>query len=282
MKKFITEHQSPYLDLTTEASEILYRGHSDFQDIVVADSKEFGRMLVLDGVFQTSVKDEFMYHESIVHIPLFLHPNPKRVLIIGGGDGGSAREAVRHPEVESVAMVDIDGKVIELSKQYFPEISKAMVEENPKLTVTVGDGIAFMRQAENYYDVIIVDCSDPVGPGEGLFTYDFYKDTFKALKDDGIFVQQTESHFMHGKLVKDVFDCVSDIFPVARLYTAFIPLDPSGMHCFTLGSKKYDPLQWTPNRKRTFPTRYYNEGIQQSAFVLPNFVKDLLYGKADR
>lgn len=239
-------------------------------------------MLVLDGVFQTSVKDEFMYHESIVHIPLFLHPNPKRVLIIGGGDGGSAREAVRHPEVESVAMVDIDGKVIELSKQYFPEISKAMLEENPKLTVTVGDGIAFMRQAENYYDVIIVDCSDPVGPGEGLFTYDFYKDTFKALKDDGIFVQQTESPFMHGKLVKDVFDCVSDIFPIARLYTAFIPLYPSGMHCFTLGSKKYDPLQWTPNRKRTFPTRYYNEGIQQSAFVLPNFVKDLLYGKADR
>lgn len=282
MKKFITEHQSSHLDLTTEVSDILYRGHSDFQDIVVADSKEFGRMLVLDGVFQTSIKDEFMYHESIVHIPMFLHPNPKRVLIIGGGDGGSAREAVRHPEVESVAMVDIDGKVIELSKQYFPEISKAMLEDNPKLTVTVGDGIAFMRQAENYYDVIIVDCSDPVGPGEGLFTCDFYKDTFKALKDDGIFVQQTESPFMHGKLVKDVFDCVSDIFPIARLYTAFIPLYPSGMHCFTMGSKKYDPLQWTPNRKRTFPTRYYNEGIQQSAFVLPNFVKDLLYGKADR
>lgn len=282
MKKFITEHQSSHLDLTTEVSDILYRGHSDFQDIVVADSKEFGRMLVLDGVFQTSIKDEFMYHESIVHIPMFLHPNPKRVLIIGGGDGGSAREAVRHPEVESVAMVDIDGKVIELSKQYFPEISKAMLEDNPKLTVTVGDGIAFMRQAENYYDVIIVDCSDPVGPGEGLFTYDFYKDTFKALKDDGIFVQQTESPFMHGKLVKDVFDCVSGIFPIARLYTAFIPLYPSGMHCFTMGSKKYDPLQWTPNRKRTFPTRYYNEGIQQSAFVLPNFVKDLLYGKADR
>ena len=282
MKKFITEHQSSHLDLTTEVSDILYRGHSDFQDIVVADSKEFGRMLVLDGVFQTSIKDEFMYHESIVHIPMFLHPNPKRVLIIGGGDGGSAREAVRHPEVESVAMVDIDGKVIELSKQYFPEISKAMLEDNPKLTVTVGDGIAFMRQAENYYDVIIVDCSDPVGPGEGLFTYDFYKDTFKALKDDGIFVQQTESPFMHGKLVKDVFDCVSDIFPIARLYTAFIPLYPSGMHCFTMGSKKYDPLQWTPNRKRTFPTRYYNEGIQQSPFVLPNFVKDLLYGKADR
>lgn len=282
MRKFVTEHQSPYLDLTTEVSDILYRGHSQFQDIIVADSKEFGRMLVLDGVFQTSIKDEFMYHESIVHIPMFLHPNPKKVLIIGGGDGGAAREAVRHPEVESVTMVDIDGKVIELSKQYFPEIAKAMIEGDPKLTVKVGDGIAFMREAENYYDVIIVDCSDPVGPGEGLFSYDFYKDTFRALKDDGLFVQQTESPFMHRELVKDIFDCVSDIFPITRLYTAFIPLYPSGMHCFTMGSKKYDPLTWQPNRKRNFPTRYYNEGIQQSAFVLPNFVKDLLYGEKER
>lgn len=282
MRKFVTEHQSPYLDLTTEVSDILYRGHSQFQDIIVADSKEFGRMLVLDGVFQTSIKDEFMYHESIVHIPMFLHPNPKKVLIIGGGDGGAAREAVRHPEVESVTMVDIDGKVIELSKQYFPEIAKAIIEGDPKLTVKVGDGIAFMREAENYYDVIIVDCSDPVGPGEGLFSYDFYKDTFRALKDDGLFVQQTESPFMHRKLVKDIFDCVSDIFPITRLYTAFIPLYPSGMHCFTMGSKKYDPLTWQPKRKRTFPTRYYNEGIQQSAFVLPNFVKDLLYGEKER
>lgn len=282
MRKFVSEHQSPYLDLTTEVSDILYRGHSQFQDIIVADSKEFGRMLVLDGVFQTSIKDEFMYHESIVHIPLFLHPNPKKVLIIGGGDGGAAREAVRHPEVESVTMVDIDGQVIELSKKYFPEISKAILEKNPKLTVKVGDGIAFMREAENYYDVIIVDCSDPVGPGEGLFSYDFYKDTFKALKEDGLFVQQTESPFMHRKLVKDIFDCVSDIFPITRLYTAFIPLYPSGMHCFTMGSKKYDPLAWELNRKRTFPTKYYNEGIQKSAFVLPNFVKDLLYGEKER
>ncbi len=282
MRKFVSEHQSPYLDLTTEVSDILYRGHSQFQDIIVADSKEFGRMLVLDGVFQTSIKDEFMYHESIVHIPLFLHPNPKKVLIIGGGDGGAAREAVRHPEVESVTMVDIDGQVIELSKKYFPEISKAILEKDPKLTVKVGDGIAFMREAENYYDVIIVDCSDPVGPGEGLFSYDFYKDTFKALKEDGLFVQQTESPFMHRKLVKDIFDCVSDIFPITRLYTAFIPLYPSGMHCFTMGSKKYDPLAWETNRKRTFPTKYYNEGIQKSAFVLPNFVKDLLYGEKER
>lgn len=282
MKEFVTEHQSPYLDLSAEVSQILYRGKSKYQDIIIADSKEYGRMLVLDGVFQTSDRDEFTYHENIVHIPMFLHPSPKKVLIIGGGDGGAAREVVRHPEVETVTMVDIDGDVIELSKKYFPKIASAMLEQNPKLTVKVGDGIAYMKEHENFFDVIIVDCSDPVGPGEGLFSYDFYKDTYRALKEDGLFVQQTESPFMHQKLVKDIFDCVSDIFPITRLYTAFIPLYPTGMHCFTLGSKQYDPLTWAPNRKRLFPTRYYNEEIQRSAFVLPNFVKELLYGKKDR
>lgn len=281
MKEFITEHQSPHLDLNAEVTKVLYKGKSKFQDIIVADSIEYGRMLVLDGVFQTSDRDEFTYHENIVHIPMFLHPNPKNVLIIGGGDGGAAREVIRHPEVEHVTMVDIDGDVIELSKEYFPNIASAMLENNPKLTVKVGDGIAYMKEHENFFDVIIVDCSDPVGPGKGLFSYDFYKDTYKALKKDGLFVQQTESPFMHHKLLKEIFDCVSDIFPITRVYTAFIPLYPTGMHCFTIGSKQYDPLTWAPNRKRTFSTKYYNEGIQRSAFVLPNFVKENLYGKKE-
>ena len=121
MKKFITEHQSSHLDLTTEVSDILYRGHSDFQDIVVADSKEFGRMLVLDGVFQTSIKDEFMYHESIVHIPMFLHPNPKRVLIIGGGDGGVARELGYYDEIEQIDVVEPDRVFVEVCKEFFPD-----------------------------------------------------------------------------------------------------------------------------------------------------------------
>ena len=139
-----------------------------------------------------------------------------------------------------------------------------------------------MQEAENFYDVIIVDCSDPVGPGEGLFTSSFYQDTYKALKEDGLFVQQTESPFMHRQLVHDIFSRVSAIFPISRLYTAYIPLYPTGMHCFTMGSKTYDPLTWQPNRKRDFSTQYYNEGIQRSAFVLPNFVKDVLYGKKER
>ena len=275
-KQWITEEQTPHLHLSTEVDKVMYSGQSDFQKIEVAHSLQYGNMLVLDGVFQTSEKEEFVYHEMMAHVPLFLHPNPKRVLIIGGGDGGVARECVRHPEVESVTMVEIDGKVVELAKEFLPTISQAMRENNPKLNVTIGDGLAHVRDKEDYYDVIIVDCSDPIGPGEGLFQEPFYKDVYKALKEDGLFVQQTECPFLHQPLIHDVFEVVDRNFPMVRLYTAFIPLYPAGMHCFTMGSKKYDPLTWIPNRPKTFETKYYNEDIQKAAFALPNFVFDIL------
>lgn len=276
MSQWITENQSEHLRLSAEVDKVLYSGQSEFQKIEVAHSLEYGNMLVLDGVFQTSEREEFVYHEMISHVPLFLHPNPEKELIIGGGDGGVARECVRHDCVKSVTMVEIDGKVVELAKEFLPTISAAMIRQDPKLTVKIGDGIGFMAAAENEFDVIIVDCSDPIGPGEGLFTEEFYKNTLKALKPDGLFVQQTESPVMHQPLVKKVFGYVNSHFPIARLYTAYIPLYPTGMHCFTIGSKKYDPLTWKANRERNFDTKYYNEEIQTAAFALPNFVKDYL------
>lgn len=276
MSQWITENQSEHLRLSAEVDKVLYSGQSEFQKIEVAHSLEYGNMLVLDGVFQTSEREEFVYHEMISHVPLFLHPNPEKVLIIGGGDGGVARECVRHDCVKSVTMVEIDGKVVELAKEFLPTISAAMIRQDPKLTVKIGDGIGFMAAAENEFDVIIVDCSDPIGPGEGLFTEEFYKNTLKALKPDGLFVQQTESPVMHQPLVKKVFGYVNSHFPIARLYTAYIPLYPTGMHCFTIGSKKCDPLTWKANRERNFDTKYYNEEIQTAAFALPNFVKDYL------
>ena len=202
MELWFTEFQTKDLGLTVRVKETLFMGRSEYQDIAVVDSYEFGRMLVLDGVFQTSIYDEFIYHEMIAHVPLNLHPNPRRVLIIGGGDGGTVREVVKHRAVETVEMVEIDGMVVEVSKKFLPEISKALLESHPKLELTIGDGIAHMAKAENQYDVIIVDCSDPIGPGEGLFTYSFYKDVHRALKQDGLFVQQTESPFYHQQLIK--------------------------------------------------------------------------------
>ena len=197
MQLWCTENQTETLGLTARVKETLFAGKSEFQDAAVVDSYQFGRMLVLDGVFQTSIFEEYVYHEMIAHVPLFIHPNPKKVLVIGGGDGGTVREVVRHDTVEKVEMVEIDGMVVEACKKYLPEISVALNEPNPKLDLKIGDGIQHMADATNEYDVIIVDCSDPIGPGEGLFTPEFYKNVYKALKEDGLFVQQTESPFYH-------------------------------------------------------------------------------------
>jgi len=275
MELWFTEFQTKNLGLTARVKETLYMGKSDFQDIAVVDTYEFGRMLVLDGVFQTSIFDEYIYHEMIAHVPLFLHPNPKQILVIGGGDGGSVREVVKHPTVEQVEMVEIDGLVVEVSKKFLPEISAALINNHPKVQLMIGDGIAHMAQADNQYDVIIVDCSDPIGPGEGLFTYAFYKDVYKALKPDGLFVQQTESPFYHQSLLKRLRKDIESLFPITQTYLAHIPLYPGGTHSFTIGSKQYDPLAGE-SRTPGFSTRYYNQGIQKSCFVLPNFIQDLL------
>lgn len=272
---WVTEEQSPFVKLSLAAREILYEDQSEFQHIVVADSMQFGRMLILDGVFQTSVVDEWVYSEMITHVPLCLHPDPRRILIVGGGDGGTAREVLRHATVESVEMVEIDPAVIAVAKKYLPEIASALLQDDPRLTVTVGDGIAKVQAAENKYDVIIVDCSDPIGPGEGLFTAEFYASCARALKADGIMVQQTESPFFHQRLIWDVQQAVAKSFPVTRLYTAPVPLYPSGYHSFTLGAKTRDPLaaEWrTPNLPNC---RYYNAEVGKAAFVLPEFVRRL-------
>ena len=232
-------------------------------------------MLVLDGVFQTSIFEEYVYHEMIAHVPLYIHPNPKKVLVIGGGDGGTVREVVRHDTVEKVEMVEIDGMVVDVCKKYLPEISSALNEPNPKLDLKIGDGIQHMADATNEYDVIIVDCSDPIGPGEGLFTPEFYRNVYKALKEDGLFVQQTESPFYHRELIKRIQKDVKAIFPITDLYLAHIPIYPGGCHCFTLGSKKYGPKDADTSRQ-TMEMRYHNAEVQQGCFALPNFVRELM------
>jgi len=277
MELWYTEYQTKNLGLTARIKETLYVGQSEFQEIAVVDSYEFGRMLVLDGVFQTSIFEEFIYHEMIAHVPLFSHPNPKNVLVIGGGDGGTIREVVKHQSVEVAEMVEIDGMVVEASKKYLSEISVALNEKHPKLRLTIGDGIKYLQEVEGKYDVIIVDCSDPIGPGEGLFTHAFYQNVHKALKADGLFVQQTESPFFHQQLIKRLQKDIASLFPITRLYLANIPIYPSGLHCFTMGSKQYDPVDACIARiPENLGTRYYNRDIQKSCFALPNFVQDLL------
>lgn len=277
MDLWITEFQTKNLGLTARVKETLFNRHSGFQEVTVVDTDEFGRMLILDGVFQTCLFDEFIYHEMITHVPIFTHPHPKHVLVIGGGDGGTIRETVKHPGVESAEMVEIDGVVVEAAKQYLPEIAEALVMKHPKVTLTIDDGIRHMQESRNKYDVIIVDCSDPIGPGQGLFTHEFYQNVYQALKEDGLFVQQTESPFYHQPLIKRLYQDIGSLFPVVRLYLAQIPLYPGGTHCFTIGSKKYDPLHVdTATLPDIGPTRYWNKDIQKSCFVLPNYVQEIL------
>lgn len=276
-KKYVTEWANENLGLTLKITKMVHEEQTPFQHIAIADTPQYGRLLILDGVYQTSEKDEWTYHEMISHVPLMMHPNPERVLIIGGGDGGVAREVCRHDCVKQVDLCDIDSRVIELSKKYFPEISKVLNDPPAKLHVHVGDGIAFAKSVKNFYDVIIIDCSDPIGPGEGLFTREFYKSAFEALREDGLIVQQTESPIVQEKTVHDVFVAMGDVFPIVRMYYSHVPIYPACMHSFMLASKKYDPLTAEIRKEIPQPMKYYNEGIQKSAFVLPNFVKDLLY-----
>jgi spermidine synthase len=276
MELWLTEKETENLGLSCRIKEMLFSGKSEFQTIDVVDSHEFGRMLVLDGVFQTSIFEEYIYHEMIVHIPLFTHPQPRKVLVIGGGDGGAVREAVRHEAVETVKMVEIDGMVVDVSKKFLPEISSAILANHPKLKVEIGDGIAHMKEAENFYDVIIVDCSDPIGPGVGLFSREFFCDVYRALKPDGLFVQQTEAPFYHRPLISRIYRDIADLFPITKMYLANIPLYPGGLHSFTLGSKKYDPARVPLPEKMPFGTRYYNQEMHRCCFALPNFLREIL------
>lgn len=275
MELWVTEQQNNDVNFTCRVKNTLFTGKSDFQDIAVLETEYFGKMLVLDGVIQTTTFDEFIYHEMIVHVPMFSHPEPKTVLIIGGGDGGSVREVTKHSSVKKVQWVDIDSMVIETCKTYLPEWNP-MLKDNETVELKIEDGIKHMQEAKGTYDVIIVDCSDPVGPGEQLFTYEFYKDVYGALKEDGIFVQQTESPFYHRDLIRRIQKDVGALYPITRLYTANIPTYPSGLHCFTIGSKKYDPMAPPSSRTLDFETRCYTPEVHKSCFVLPKYVSELV------
>ena len=278
MELWVTEQQNDDVNFTTRVKKTIYSEKTDFQQIDILETEYFGKMMILDGVIQTTTFDEFIYHEMIVHVPMFTHPEPKKVLVIGGGDGGSVREISKHSCVDSVHWIDIDGGVIEACKTYLPEWNH-MIQNNPIVEVKIQDGLKHMKESKGLYDVIVVDCSDPVGPGELLFTYDFYKDIYGALKEDGLFVQQTESPFYHKELIKKIQKDVDAIYPITRLYTANIPTYPSGLHCFTIGSKKYDPAQPLETRVPDFETRCYTPECHKSSFVLPKYVKELTITK---
>jgi len=284
MEVWFTELQYSGLKITCKVLQTLHREMSPFQEIVVLDTEMFGRMLVLDGAIQATIADEFVYHEMLAHVPVCSHPDPKDVLIIGGGDGGCAREVLRHQQIGSVTQVEIDRRVVDVSRHFLPELACSF--DNPRMSVCFEDGIAFVKDKEACYDVILVDAPDPVGMAAGLFSREFYESLYQALRPDGIFASQTESPFFNKDLINKVYGGVSSIFPITGLYLANVPTYPSGLWSFTIGSKKYDPAQGPTETAGSMAgqgLRYYTPEVHRAAFALPPFVQALLrYGDTPR
>ena len=276
MGLWFTEKHTKNLGITLKVKTALFHGKSEYQVIDVLDTFEFGRMLLLDGLVMITERDEFVYHEMITHIPICVHPAPSNILVIGGGDGGTIREILRHPEVKRADLVEIDKLVIEKSMEFFPSVSSKL--KDPKVNIIVKDGIRYIKEHRKEYDVIIIDSTDPIGPGEGLFKREFYKSVFDSLKEDGIMVAQTESPFVNENLVANIFKNIKAIFPIVKMYTASIPTYPGGYWSFSFGSKKYDPIK-DFNQKRAADIqaqlKYYNSDIHKASFALPNFVQKL-------
>jgi spermidine synthase len=273
MELWFTEKQTENFGITAKIKETLVTEQTPYQHLAMLDTVEWGRMLVLDGMIMTTVRDEFVYHEMMAHPALFTHPNPKRVLVVGGGDGGVIREVLKHPEVEKAVLVEIDGKVIEYSKTYLPEIAGEL--DNPRVDVIVNDGYMHIHDHKNAYDVIMVDSTEPVGPAVELFTRGFYQGIYEALKEDGLFVAQTDNPWFKADLIRNVNRDIRAIFPIVRVYGANIPTYPSGLWTFTIGSKKYDPLAVDEAGIPEIDTKYYSPRLHKAAFVLPKFVEDL-------
>lgn len=276
MDLWYTEKQTPHVGITCQVKKTLYTRKTPYQELAIIDTFQFGRMLVLDGMVQATEVDEFVYHEMIAHVPLNTHPQPREVLVIGGGDGGTIREILKHREVTRAVLVEIDREVVEACRKYLPALSRCLEED--RVEVLFEDGREHLKSREEAYDVILVDSTEPVGPAVGLFTREFYQDIYRALKPQGILVAQTESPFFNRDLIKKVFERISSIFPLTRLYLGSIPTYPSGLWSFTLGSKGHDPLK-AGEIKGDLETRYYNGDIHYSSFVLPGFVRELMEGK---
>ncbi|MEZ3474073.1 MAG: polyamine aminopropyltransferase [Lachnospiraceae bacterium] len=279
MELWFTEKHTENVKLSIQVDRQLYSSQSEFQRIDIFSSKEFGRFLTLDGYMMLTQKDEFIYHEMMVHVPMAVHPKVRKALVIGGGDGGTARELIRYPAIEQIDVVEIDEEVVSACRQYLPQTACGFDDE--RIHLFYEDGLKYVRRYEDTYDLILVDSTDPFGPGEGLFTKEFYGNCYKALKAEGIMVNQHESPFYPNDAVamQRAHKRIVESFPISKVYQAHIPTYPSGHWLFGFASKRYHPLtdqdaaRWKVLGLRT---RYYNEQLHRGAFALPNYVEEML------
>lgn len=279
MELWYTENHTDNVKFSIKVDKHLRSAQSEYQRIDIFESKEFGRILTLDGYLMVTEKDEYIYHEMITHIPMAVNPNITNVLVIGAGDGGTVRELTRYNHIKNIDMVEIDEMVVEICREYLPQTACRLTD--PRVHIFYQDGLKFVRAKENEYDLIIVDSTDPFGVGEGLFTKEFYGNCFKALKADGILVNQHESTFYtsYANSMKRAHSRIKSTFPIALVYQAHIPTYPSGHWLFGFASKKYDPrtdlkADWW--NSLGIKTRYYNTILHTGCFAIPNNVRDKL------
>ena len=276
MELWFSERHTDNVQLQIKIEKQLFAGESDFQKIDVFQTTEFGKMLVLDGVIMTTERDEFIYHEMITHLPMAVNPNIRKILVIGAGDGGTVNQLIKYDSIEKIDVVEIDRMVVDVCREFFP---MASAFEDERVTLYFEDGLRFIRTVQNAYDLIIVDSTDPFGPGEGLFTKEFYGNCYKALHADGILVNQHESPFYENDAMamRKAHQCLSKVFEIAKVYQLHIPTYPSGHWLFGFASKRYD----TDPKAETWKmldihTKYYNTDIHKGCFMLPTYVQKML------
>lgn len=279
MELWFSEQHTPNVKFSLKVDRQLFSETSEFQRIDIFDSAEFGRMLVLDGKIMLTEKDEFIYHEMIAHVPMCANPEVKKVLLVGGGDGGTARELLKYDTIEKIDLVEIDEVIVHACKKFIPQTAACL--DNPRVKIFFEDGLKFIRRVEDEYDLIIVDPTDPFGPGEGLFTKEFYGNCRHALKADGIMVNQHENPYYSkdAAAMQRAHKRIGDSFPVSSVYQIHIPTYPSGHWLFGFASKKIHPIADANFEKwqaLNVQTNYYNTKIHSGAFALPTYVEKLL------
>ncbi|ODQ78495.1 hypothetical protein BABINDRAFT_162703 [Babjeviella inositovora NRRL Y-12698] len=275
----ISDTMWPGLAMSLKVEKILHVEQSKYQDVLVFKSTNYGNVLVLDGAIQATERDEFSYQEMITHLAMNSHPNPKKVLVIGGGDGGVLREVVKHDCVEEAVLCDIDEAVIRVSKQYLPDMAQSYSHE--KVKVHIGDGFQFLADYQNTFDVIITDSSDPEGPAESLFQKPYFELLKSALTEKGVITTQAESIWLHLKIIQDLKKACHEVFPVVEYAYTTIPTYPSGQIGFMVCSKDKDanvkkPIHVWDNAKEKKLLRYYNKRVHEAAFVLPTWADEAL------
>jgi spermidine synthase len=265
--------------LHIKIKNVLYHAHSEYQEIAILETEKLGRMLAIDGITMLTEYDEYAYHEMIAHVPLLVHPKPSRVLIIGGGDGGAAREVLKHPEVEMIHLCEIDEEVVSACQKHLPSLASSF--NDPRVKVFYEDGARFVTEHPDSYDVIIVDSTDPLGPGQILFQRPFYENLKKTLSNQGIAVTQCESLYLHRHVIQGVYSFAKDLFPKLGYYYTMVPTYPSGLIGFFFCSLEWDPLQDIDEGRaaRLENLRYYSPEIHRSSFTLPRFATEFFQSK---